>query len=357
MPETVSPDRQRPFDRRSPFWIGLWGFVGVGVAYELLHALAAAGEVFTLLGVALLLTLGLNPVIELLGRVRLPRLAAVLVVVLLAGGVIALFVALALPPLSNEAHVLARNLPTYKRQIATGQGSVGRLAKHLHVNTYVSSSSSKKGGSGSSALPYLGTLLSAGKVLTEAVSAVVIIGVLTVYFMVSLPAMKRLWLRAFPQSRRAHRREHPPGRRLRARQRLDLGRSGGRDRRVAHHLRGPVPRAARAAGGPAGPGAGHRVDRRRAHRHLGGPVGEPDGGRRDRRVLRAVPLPRGPPADAPRHAAHRARVGRCEHHRHVAGGGAARDRRGVDRHTGGGHHPADPRGGDVPVPRPVVTKG
>ena len=91
MPATGGRDRRRwragqfgtpgaPLNRRSPFYIGFVGGVGVLVAYGLVQSLARLSQVLTLLAVALFLALGLDPIVRWLQRRGLGRGWAVLVV-------------------------------------------------------------------------------------------------------------------------------------------------------------------------------------------------------------------------------------------------------------------------------------
>ena len=56
----------RPLDRRNPFFIGLTGALGVGVAYLLFRGLSDVTSVLVIVGVALFIAIGLNPIIEFL---------------------------------------------------------------------------------------------------------------------------------------------------------------------------------------------------------------------------------------------------------------------------------------------------
>ena len=57
-----------PLNRRSPFYIGLVGGLGVLVAYGLVQSLVRVSQVLTLLAVALFLALGLDPIVRWLER-------------------------------------------------------------------------------------------------------------------------------------------------------------------------------------------------------------------------------------------------------------------------------------------------
>src|SRR5690349_12172504 len=62
----------RPMDRKSPFFVGLFGALGVGVAYGLFQLLVSARDVLTLIGLAAFLAIGLNAAVEWLVQRRLP---------------------------------------------------------------------------------------------------------------------------------------------------------------------------------------------------------------------------------------------------------------------------------------------
>jgi predicted PurR-regulated permease PerM len=81
-----------------------------------LVALAAAWAAFDVLILAIVagvLALGLNPAVRALQRLRLPRGAAIAVVLLLLVAFIVTFAMLAVPPLVREAKLLATQIPQY----------------------------------------------------------------------------------------------------------------------------------------------------------------------------------------------------------------------------------------------------
>jgi predicted PurR-regulated permease PerM len=68
----------RPMDRRSPFFIGLAGAAGVAVTIGLVELVIRARSVLVLIGLALFIAVGLDPVVNWLTRRRVPRWAAVI---------------------------------------------------------------------------------------------------------------------------------------------------------------------------------------------------------------------------------------------------------------------------------------
>ncbi|MGH9043551.1 MAG: AI-2E family transporter [Acidimicrobiales bacterium] len=185
----------RPFDRRSPFVIGLTGALGVAVAYVIARGIADVASVLVIIGLALFIAIGLNPLIAFLVGRRVSRGLAVGIVTLGFILVIAGFVLAAVPPLSHEISTLVKNYPRYKTNLIAGKGWAGRLVKDLHLTSYLKGKSKLKFSIG-------GGLLGAGKVILSVGLGTVSVIVLTIYFLIALPGVTRLWLALLPRSRR-----------------------------------------------------------------------------------------------------------------------------------------------------------
>jgi len=186
----------RPFNRRHPFYLGLTGALGVAVAYLLVRGLYDVSGVLVIIGISLFIAVGLNPALEWLCRRGLSRGAAVVVVTCCFLGVVAAFVAAAVPPITHEAHALAVNYPRYKRDLIAGRGWLGSLLVHLHLTHYLEESSSNLH------LPLAGGVVGAGKKILSFGAATASVVALTIYFLVALPAVRELWLGLIPRSRR-----------------------------------------------------------------------------------------------------------------------------------------------------------
>lgn len=186
-----------PFDRRSPFYFGLTGALGVAVAYVLLRAVIDVASVLLYIGVALFLAVGLDPIVTWLTRRNLSRGLAVLAIVAVVVLVIAGFIASAVPAITHEAHNLTARYPHYRSELLHGQGWLGGLVKQLHLTSYL-----KGRGAAKLKLSIEGGALGAGKALLSVATATISTVVLTIYFLVALPAVKRVWLGLVPLSRR-----------------------------------------------------------------------------------------------------------------------------------------------------------
>jgi predicted PurR-regulated permease PerM len=184
----------RPFDHRSPFFMGLTGALGVGVAYVIFRGIADISSVLVIIGLALFVAVGLDPILVFLVHRGLRRGVAVGLVTLGFLLVIAVFVLAAVSPLSHEIQTLVKNYPKYKADIAAGKGWAGKLAVKLHLTSYLKGKTKLK-------IP-IGGVLGAGKLLLSLGVATISVVALTIYFLIALPGVKKLWLSLIPRSRR-----------------------------------------------------------------------------------------------------------------------------------------------------------
>ena len=92
----------RPFDHRSPFFIGLSGAFGVAVTYFVVRGLADISSILIIIGLALFIAIGLDPILVFLVRRGVGRGAAVGIVTLGFVLVVGAFVLAAVGPLSHE---------------------------------------------------------------------------------------------------------------------------------------------------------------------------------------------------------------------------------------------------------------
>ena len=185
----------KPLDRRTPFFVGLTGALGVAVAYVIARGIVDITSVLVIIGLALFIAIGLNPIVDRLISRGLARGVTVVVVTLGFVLVIAGFAFAAVPPASHEIHNLITNYPRYRAELASGKGWAGRLAVKLHLSNYLKGTSKLK-------LPVAGGILGAGKVILSFGVATVSLVALTIYFLIALPGVTRLWLALIPRSRR-----------------------------------------------------------------------------------------------------------------------------------------------------------
>jgi predicted PurR-regulated permease PerM len=186
----------RPFNRRSPFFIGMAGAAGVAVTYYLIQLLLAARPMLILIGLAVFLAVGLEPAVSLLVRHRLRRGFAVIIVVVLILGIVAGFLAAAIPALVTQGTGIVKNIPTWVQQANDHHSLLGRLNDQFKIVDKIQSVLN------SSSQSIAGGVVGAGVVVFSAVTDTLIVLVLTLYFLADMPRIRRLVYRLFPESRR-----------------------------------------------------------------------------------------------------------------------------------------------------------
>ena len=187
----------RPLNRRSPFFIGLAAAAGVAVTAGLAELIIAARSVLILVGLALFIAAGLEPLASLLTRHRVPRWGAVLLIVLAGAGLVGGFFALAIPPLVTQATALAHELPTYLHALQNHNSQLGRLNQRFHLQQRLTSMLSRSG------TTLVGGLLGAGQVVLSTASSILVVAVLVVYFLAAMPRIRLFLYRLAPRHRRA----------------------------------------------------------------------------------------------------------------------------------------------------------
>ena len=186
----------QPINRRSPFMIGMLAAFGVAVAYGLIELIVGARSVLIIIGLALFIAAGLDPVVGWLVRHRVPRWAAVLVVIGCAAGVAAGFLAAAIPPLATEATALAHQIPHYLHDLQDRNSELGKLNVKYHIQDRLTKLVTNGGGS------LAGGVLGAGKLVLTTASSILAIVVLSIYFLAGLPRIKVFAYQLVPHSRR-----------------------------------------------------------------------------------------------------------------------------------------------------------
>jgi predicted PurR-regulated permease PerM len=191
----------RPMNRHSPFLLGFVGAIGALLALGLWHSLGRLATTLTILVVALFLTLALNPMVEWLGRRGLGR---ALSVSLVFGGFIVVFVLLGLlvfPPVVAQGSDLVQQAPAYLDRIL-GSGWATELDKNYDVVDKIRVEFNKRLTDESFISSVLGGVLGAGRAVLSGVFQTFTILILTLYFLSSLPKMKRTAYAMVPASRR-----------------------------------------------------------------------------------------------------------------------------------------------------------
>lgn len=188
----------RRFNRRSPFYMGLMGGLGLAIAFLVFWAIRAAEQELKLIVLSFFIAVGLEPIVAFLVRRNLRRGLAVVIVSVGAVGVFVGFLALAIPPLINEINDLIKLAPHYLDTLNKRSSFLGHLNMKFHIVSHL-----QKALSGNGVSTVTSGVLGAGKVVLGAITAVVIVVALTLYFLADLPRVTALVYRLVPFSRRA----------------------------------------------------------------------------------------------------------------------------------------------------------
>jgi predicted PurR-regulated permease PerM len=187
----------RPMDRRSPLFIGMAGAAGVAITIALLELMIRARSVLELIGLALFIAAGLDPVVSWLARRRVPRGAAVVIVLLALAGVSGGFIAAAIPPLAAQTSSLISELPHYAQALQNHNSELGRLNAKYHIQQHLSHLLATRGSS------LVGGVLGAGALVLGTLTSTLVVIVLVIYFLASMVQIKQFFYRLAPGSRRA----------------------------------------------------------------------------------------------------------------------------------------------------------
>jgi Predicted permease len=191
----------RPLNRQSPFYVGFVGAFGVLVAYGLYKALGQLTQVFTLMIVAVFLTLALNPLVEALTRRGMRRPLSVTVVFV---GLVGVFTALGfvvVPPVAVQGGLLADNAPKYLDGLLNNR-FVHDFDSQYHVVERFQAEVQKRIADGNFMSGVFGGVLGAGKALASGFFSFLTVLVLTLYLLASLPKVKHAAYGMVPASRR-----------------------------------------------------------------------------------------------------------------------------------------------------------
>lgn len=190
-----------PVDTTRPFYFGFMVTAGALVAFTVLQALASASAVFILIIVSLFLAAGLNPAVLYFQNRGLNRAGSVGAVMGLVLLFVAIFIAVAAPPLVDQGDQLISNAP--------------QLVKDLSNNAFINDLNNRYGvvdslenridsiiKDGEFAITAFGGVIGVGKAVVSGLVSALTILILTLYFLASLPQVVQIGLKFVPASRR-----------------------------------------------------------------------------------------------------------------------------------------------------------
>jgi predicted PurR-regulated permease PerM len=186
-----------PLQRHSPFYIGFFGALGALVAIMLMDAVAATRTYLVLIVVSFFIAVGLDPVVRWLVRRGLRRGLAVAIVALGFLGAVTLFVISLVPVVSDQIQALIDNVPTWIEDARRNETLLD-LDERYNIFDRVEGTLT----SSDLANQVFGGALGVGAFVLSALFNAFVIFILTLYFLSSLPTIRRAFLQLAPESRR-----------------------------------------------------------------------------------------------------------------------------------------------------------
>ncbi len=185
------------FDRSSPFMIGMTGAAGVVVTYVLVEMVIAVRGILVLIAIAAFLAIGLEPAVSWLVRHRFPRWLAVAAVFAIAFGLIAGFLAAAIPPMIDQGTTLVHHAPDYLHDLRLRYPVIDQLDARFHLQGQL-----EKAVGGESVPTVVGGVVGAGRFVFSAITGTVVVIVLTAYLLADFDRVRASLYRLAPASRR-----------------------------------------------------------------------------------------------------------------------------------------------------------
>ncbi|WP_422933573.1 AI-2E family transporter [Sinomonas sp. P47F7] len=187
---------------KHPIYIGFMGTVGVGIALGLYSIAQHTTQLLVWILAALFIALGLDPVVRWLEGRRLPRGLGIAITLVALLGVFAAFFGTLIPTIVDQVTQLVNAFP-------------GWITDFLHSDFYKSvdeqfgikqrvTEELQKFGQDSQAITNIfGGVLGVGSTIANTAFGVLVVLVLSLYFLSALPAMKAWGYRLAPRTRRA----------------------------------------------------------------------------------------------------------------------------------------------------------
>ena len=185
----------------SPVLTGFLLAVGVALAIGVVSVLRTNGQLIVWIAAALFIALGLDPLVRRVESWGAPRWVGVLTAALGLAAVAGAFVALLVPTVIEQSTQLVQDLPAIIDGVMGAEWFV-QLDEEFHLQEAVRAQTERLAADGVAVTDLFGGLLGFGQTVLNAVFSVLVVVVLTLYFLSSLPHMKYWAYRLAPCSRR-----------------------------------------------------------------------------------------------------------------------------------------------------------
>ena len=187
---------------RHPIYFGFMGTVGVGIALFLSYILTNTQSLLLWIVTALFISLGLDPVVRWLEERKVPRPLGIVLVLVTLLGVVAVFFATLIPTIGQQTTQLVTNAPTWIEDFLNSE-FFRQLDVQYNVLDTVNEQVAKFFQNAQAVGGIFGGVVGVGTSIANALFGTLIVLVLSLYFLSSLPSIKKWGYRLAPRSRRA----------------------------------------------------------------------------------------------------------------------------------------------------------
>jgi predicted PurR-regulated permease PerM len=188
--------------RQHPIHFGFMASVGAGLALLAYFMITNVGQLLVWIGAALFIALGLDPIVRWLENRSVPRPAGITVALVMLVGIIVGFFAVLIPTIVSQTAQLVERAPGYARDFLASD-FFQTVDQQFEVRERVTDEVNRFFANSEAVGGIFGGVLGVGTVILNSLFGVLVILVLTLYFLASLPAMKKWAYRLAPRSRRA----------------------------------------------------------------------------------------------------------------------------------------------------------
>ncbi|MHA7238363.1 AI-2E family transporter [Arthrobacter sp. TMS1-12-1] len=190
-----------PSMRSHPIHFGFMMSVGVGLALLAFFIITNVGQLLVWIGAALFIALGLDPIVRWLETKYVPRPAGIAVSLLILVGAVVGFFALLIPTIVSQTSQIIDRAPGYADSFLNSEFFTS-VDQQFQVRERVSSEIDKFLTNSEAVGGIFGGVLGVGTVIVNGLFGALVILVLALYFLASMPGMKKWAYRLAPRSRR-----------------------------------------------------------------------------------------------------------------------------------------------------------
>ncbi|WP_423246783.1 AI-2E family transporter [Sinomonas puerhi] len=185
----------------NPIYVGLMGTVGVGIALALYYIAAHTTQLLLWILAALFIALGLDPVVRWLESHRVPRALGISVTIVALLAVLGAFFGTLIPAMVDQITQLVNNVPTWIQDFL-GSDFYRSIDEQFGIKNRITEELQKLGQDSTTVTNLFGGVLGVGSTIANSLFGVLVVVVLSLYFLSAMPAMKVWAYRLAPRSRR-----------------------------------------------------------------------------------------------------------------------------------------------------------